>query len=128
MDLIYKYANDSQEIWLLFINMKLSSRWHTLHQFSIFSNISFNFFLLIRLHNHLWNSSLLLCSKNAIPIWCWFLCTMHAEKFETFWHPDCRLAVPIAFFRGSLPLETFEQVSIILVLILGPVWPIWFQE
>ena len=37
----------------------------------------------------------------------------HAETFEHFWCPDCKLAAPIAFFRGLLPPETLERVSIV---------------
>ena len=49
--------------------------------------------------------------KNAILISCWLPCALHAEKIKIFWCPD--LAAPIAFFRGSLPPETFEHFSII---------------
>ena len=35
------------------------------------------------------------------------------RKFEIFWCPNCQMAAPIAFFRGSLLPETFEHVSIV---------------
>ena len=41
------------------------------------------------------------------------LVVLHAEKLEIFGCLDCRLAAPIAFFKGSLPLETFKCISII---------------
>ena len=33
------------------------------------------------------------CNPNLF----WLPCALHAEKFEMFWCPDCRLAAPIAF-------------------------------
>ena len=52
-------------------------------------------------------------SKNPILISYWLPCALHAKKNEIFWCLDCRLAAPVAFFRGSLPSETFERVSVI---------------
>ena len=51
--------------------------------------------------------------KNAILISCWFPVPRTQKKIEIFRCSDCRLAAPIAFFRGSLPPETFERLSII---------------
>ena len=41
----------------------------------------------------------------AILISCWLSWALHAEKFEIFRCPDCKMAALIAFFRGSLLLD-----------------------